>query len=131
MASSFTDESGTPCFIRLRSFSEYSAHNQRGFVSITAKLNDQLRLEDDWKVRLLEAAESNASSLLHPVLKRPDEKVVTERAYENPRFVEDMVRLVAADLIELPFIRSFTVECRNEESIHLHDAIGRVSVTKP
>lgn len=71
---------------------------------------------------LLEAAESNASARLHPVLKRPDEKVVTEHAYENPRFVEDMVRLVAADLYEMDFISNFKVMCRNEESIHMHDA---------
>jgi GTP cyclohydrolase IB len=84
----------------------------------------------DWKVVLLEAAESNASSILYPVLKRPDEKKVTERAYENPRFVEDLVRLVSADLFENDAIRSFTVECRNEESIHQHDAIAKLSYTK-
>lgn len=113
-----------------KEISEYSAHNQRGYVTITAKLTDPLLLTDDWNVRLMNAAESNASCMLHPVLKRPDEKAVTEKAYENPRFVEDMVRLVAADLMELPFIRSFTVECRNEESIHLHDAVAKLNVTK-
>lgn len=79
---------------------------------------------------MLEAAESNASARIHPVLKRPDEKAVTEEAYENPRFVEDMVRLVAADLYEIEWITSFTVECRNEESIHLHDAIASITYTK-
>src|SRR5690625_6641076 len=82
------------------------------------------------KEQLLEAAESNASSRLHPVLKRPDEKVVTERAYENPRFVEDIVRLVAADLYELPFVNQFKVTCQNEESIHMHDAIASLSFDK-
>lgn len=96
-----------------------------------AKLIDPLRITDDWKVRLLDAAESNGSGMLHPVLKRPDEKSVTEKAYENPRFVEDMVRLVAADLMEVPFIHSFTVECINEESIHQHDAIAKLTVHKP
>jgi GTP cyclohydrolase I len=56
--------------------------------------------------------------------------MVTENAYENPRFVEDMVRLVAADLYELEFVQAFTVECRNEESIHLHDAIASLSYRK-
>lgn len=113
-----------------KEISEYSAHNQRGFITMTAKLIDPLRLAEDWKIMLLEAAESNASCMLYPVLKRPDEKAVTEKAYENPRFVEDMVRLVAADLMELPFVRSFAVECRNEESIHLHDAVAKLSVIK-
>jgi GTP cyclohydrolase I len=84
----------------------------------------------DWKKVLLHAAESNASSCIHPVLKRPDEKMVTEQAYENPWFVEDIVRLVAADLYELEWVESFTVECKNEESIHLHDAIASLSIQK-
>ncbi|MCD1257683.1 GTP cyclohydrolase I FolE2 [Paenibacillus athensensis] len=111
-----------------KEISEYSAHNQRGIVTISVELHADF--EGDWKVLLLSAAESNASSALFPILKRPDEKAVTEKAYENPRFVEDMVRLVAADLYEMDSVRSFTVECRNEESIHLHDAIARVSYTK-
>jgi len=114
-----------------KEISEYSAHNQRGHVTMhvdfTEGYDDVLT---DWKALLLEAAESNASSRLHPVLKRPDEKVVTETAYENPRFVEDMVRLVAADLYEMPFVKKFQVICRNEESIHMHDAIASLSYTK-
>ncbi len=78
-------------------------------------------MPSDWKENLLDAAESNASSCLHPVLKRPDEKQVTERAYENPRFVEDVVRLVAADLYEKHWVSKFKVDCSNEESIHQHD----------
>lgn len=113
-----------------KEISEYSAHNQRGYVTITAELYHPLDLKNDWKALLLEAAESNASAALHPVLKRPDEKSVTEKAYENPRFVEDVVRLVAADLYESEEIKSFTVECRNEESIHTHDAIAKLSFSK-
>ncbi|MGO4889977.1 GTP cyclohydrolase FolE2 [Anaerobacillus sp. MEB173] len=113
-----------------KEISEYSAHNQRGYVTIKAEFFNPLNLIKDWKVILLKAAESNASSMLYPILKRPDEKSVTERAYENPRFVEDMVRLVAADLFENETIKSFTVECRNEESIHMHDAIAKLSYTK-
>ncbi|MBE0338273.1 GTP cyclohydrolase FolE2 [Paenibacillus sp. 23TSA30-6] len=114
-----------------KEISEYSAHNQRGVVTMEAHIDEPDKLEQDWKVMLLDAAESNASAPLHPVLKRPDEKAVTEKAYENPRFVEDMVRLIAADLVELEAVRAFTVECRNEESIHLHDAIAKISYTKP
>ncbi len=107
-----------------KEISEYSAHNQRGVVKVNAELTEDFdEQETDWKEALLEAMESNASARLHPVLKRPDEKIVTELAYENPRFVEDMVRLVAADLYEMDFVSKFSVTCRNEESIHLHDAI--------
>ncbi|WP_010649109.1 GTP cyclohydrolase FolE2 [Oceanobacillus massiliensis] len=114
-----------------KEISEYSAHNQRGEVSMEATLTENFNEEEtDWKEMLLEAAESNASARLHPVLKRPDEKMVTEQAYENPRFVEDIVRLVAADLYEMPFVARFKVSCRNEESIHLHDAIASISFDK-
>nr|WP_088102395.1 GTP cyclohydrolase FolE2 [Halalkalibacter urbisdiaboli] len=111
-----------------KEISEYSAHNQRGFVTMTVTPveGDQT----DWKAILLEAAESNASSILYPVLKRPDEKAVTERAYENPRFVEDLARLVAADLYENENVVAFEIECRNEESIHQHDAISKLAFTK-
>ncbi|WP_404452735.1 GTP cyclohydrolase FolE2 [Virgibacillus necropolis] len=114
-----------------KEISEYSAHNQRGSVSMDITIVDDFN-EDliDWKEMLLEAAESNASARLHPVLKRTDEKIITEQAYENPRFVEDMVRLVAADLFEMPFVTKFKVACRNEESIHMHDAVASVTIDK-
>ncbi|MEC5422583.1 GTP cyclohydrolase FolE2 [Virgibacillus sp. C22-A2] len=114
-----------------KEISEYSAHNQRGRVTMEVSFTDDY--DDtivDWKEALLDAAESNASARLHPVLKRPDEKMITEQAYENPRFVEDMVRLVAADLYEMTDITKFKVYCRNEESIHMHDAIASVSYDK-
>ncbi|WP_226670267.1 GTP cyclohydrolase FolE2 [Metabacillus litoralis] len=113
-----------------KEISEYSAHNQRGFITMDIEFTEDYHEEIDWKAALLEAAETNASAMIHPVLKRPDEKMVTETAYENPRFVEDMVRLVAADLYELSFVQAFTVNCRNEESIHLHDAIASLSYRK-
>ncbi|XQY91104.1 GTP cyclohydrolase FolE2 [Metabacillus sp. HB246100] len=113
-----------------KEISEYSAHNQRGFITMEVELTEDYQEQVDWKAALLEAAETNASAMIHPVLKRPDEKMVTETAYENPRFVEDMVRLVAADLYELDFVQAFTVKCRNEESIHLHDAIASLSYRK-
>ncbi|WP_411828899.1 GTP cyclohydrolase FolE2 [Paenibacillus macerans] len=113
-----------------KEISEYSAHNQRGMVTMTVEIDPASPPVRDWKAMLLEAAESNASSALHPVLKRPDEKRVTEQAYENPRFVEDMVRLVAADLYEMEAVQAFTVECRNEESIHMHDAYAVITYDK-
>lgn len=114
-----------------KDISEYSAHNQRGRVSMDISFSDDFDEDKyDWKEVLLEAAESNASARLHPVLKRPDEKVITELAYENPRFVEDIVRLVAADLYEIPFVSKFKVTCQNQESIHMHDAIASVSFDK-
>lgn len=114
-----------------KEISEYSAHNQRGHISMEASLDADFNDEDmDWKELLLEAAESNASARLHPVLKRPDEKVITEHAYENPRFVEDMARLVAADLYEMDFVNKFVVKCQNEESIHMHDAIASITFDK-
>lgn len=114
-----------------KEISEYSAHNQRGLVTMGVTFTEDFNEDDsDWKEILLEAAESNASSRLHPVLKRPDEKVVTEQAYENPRFVEDIVRLVAADLYETSYIAKFDVFCQNQESIHMHDAIASLSFDK-
>lgn len=113
-----------------KEISEYSAHNQRGRVTMTVEIDPASPPAHDWKAMLLTAAESNASSALHPVLKRPDEKRVTEQAYENPRFVEDMVRLVAADLYEMDDVLAFKVECRNEESIHLHDAYAIIDFDK-
>lgn len=112
-----------------KDISEYGAHNQRSYVTMTVIVNDD-DATADWKEVLLEAAESNASSILYPVLKRPDEKAVTEQAYENPRFVEDLARLVAADLYENEAVQSLQIHCRNEESIHQHDAIATLSFTK-
>lgn len=67
---------------------------------------------------MLEVIKSNASTKLYSILKRSDEKKVTEQAFENPRFVEDLIRLVVADLSELRCAQTFHIECRNEESIH-------------
>lgn len=113
-----------------KEISEYSAHNQRGTVSIWADIHPAASLPSDVKADLLHAAESNASARLYPVLKRPDEKAVTETAYENPRFVEDLARLIAADLFEPEWVSAFEIECRNEESIHLHDAYAKLCFSK-
>lgn len=113
-----------------KEISEYSAHNQRGIVTVKTYLNKDDIVIDDYKDKILDAMEANASSVLYPILKRPDEKRVTERAYENPRFVEDLIRLIAADLVEFDWIEGFDIECRNEESIHQHDAFARLKYRK-
>ena len=93
-------------------------------------MNNETILTDDYKEKILDAMEANASSILYPILKRPDEKSVTERAYENPRFVEDLIRLIAADLVDFDWIEGFDIECRNEESIHQHDAFAKIKYRK-
>ena len=113
-----------------KEISEYSAHNQRGIVTVKTYLVKNNDVVDDYKDKILDAMEANASSVLYPILKRPDEKRVTERAYENPRFVEDLIRLIAADLVEFDWIEGFDIECRNEESIHQHDAFARLKYRK-
>ncbi|MDK7752409.1 MULTISPECIES: GTP cyclohydrolase FolE2 [Staphylococcus] len=113
-----------------KEISEYSAHNQRGIITVKAILNNETILTDDYKEKILDAMEANASSILYPILKRPDEKSVTERAYENPRFVEDLIRLIAADLVDFDWVEGFDIECRNEESIHQHDAFAKIKYRK-
>lgn len=113
-----------------KEISEYSAHNQRGVVTVKVYLDKNSEMIDDYKEKILDAMEANASSILYPILKRPDEKRVTERAYENPRFVEDLIRLIAADLVDFDWIDGFDIECRNEESIHQHDAFARLKYRK-
>ncbi len=108
-----------------KEISDYGAHNQRSHVTITV-----LAEEFVWIEELIDIAESNASSQLYGLLKRPDEKFVTEEAYDNPKFVEDMVRDIAAKLIADPRVVSYTVESENFESIHNHSAYASISGTK-
>ena len=79
-----------------------------------------------WIEELIDIVEGVASCELYGLLKRPDEKYVTERAYDNPRFVEDMVREVALRLNEDDRIRAYTVESENFESIHNHSAYALI-----
>ncbi|MBT2831274.1 GTP cyclohydrolase I FolE2 [Staphylococcus coagulans] len=113
-----------------KEISEYSAHNQRGMITVKTYIDKNAILPENHKEIILDAMEANASSMLYPILKRPDEKRVTERAYENPRFVEDLIRLIAADLVEVNWIEGFDIECRNEESIHQHDAFAKLKYRK-
>lgn len=100
-----------------KEISAYGAHNQRGIVTARVKVREHVWLEE-----LIEKIEACASSELFPVLKRPDEKFVTEHAYDNPRFVEDMVREVAVAFDSDPRITSYEIEVENFESIHAHNA---------
>jgi GTP cyclohydrolase I len=111
-----------PCSKKI---SAYGAHNQRSHVTISAKLRSHLWIEE-----LIDVAESEASSELYGILKRPDEKYVTERAYDNPKFVEDMVRDVAARLNSDDRIAAYSVESENFESIHNHSAYAQIERDK-
>jgi GTP cyclohydrolase I len=100
-----------------KAISERGAHNQRGLVSLSVRFRQPIWIED-----LIELAESSASSELYSVLKRKDEKAVTERAYDNPVFVEDLVRSIAVKAGRHKLIKWFKVEAVNYESIHNHNA---------
>jgi len=111
-----------PCSKKI---SAYGAHNQRSHVTVTAVLNDHLWIED-----AVQLVESQASCEVYGLLKRPDEKYVTERAYDNPKFVEDMVRDVAGLLNAEPRIDAYVVESENFESIHNHSAYALIERDK-
>jgi len=108
-----------PCSKKI---SAYGAHNQRSHVTVTIGLNEFMWIED-----MIAMVEAQASSELYGLLKRPDEKYVTERAYDNPKFVEDMVRDIATAFNKEPRIKNFIVECENFESIHNHSAYACIS----
>ena len=97
------------------------AHNQRGMVTVKARFEGELWIEE-----VVDLVDASASCGLYPVLKRADEKWVTERAYDNPRFVEDLVREVTLRLRAMEQLTWFTVHVVNFESIHEHDAYAEV-----
>jgi GTP cyclohydrolase I len=111
-----------PCSKKI---SDYGAHNQRSHVTITARTNDFVWIED-----VVRMAEEQASCELYGLLKRPDEKFVTERAYDHPKFVEDIVRDVAAVLNSDDRIDAYIVESENFESIHNHSAYALIERDK-
>lgn len=100
-----------------KEISDYGAHNQRGLVTVSVRSSEFVWIED-----VIEAIEETASCPVYPILKRPDEKFVTEKAYDNPKFVEDMVRDVAVKLGEIKGVTWSTIEAENFESIHNHSA---------
>lgn len=104
-----------------KEISAYGAHNQRSHITIEAEVREEIAIEE-----LISLAEQSASCELYGLLKRPDEKYVTERAYDNPKFVEDLVRDVAVALIRDPRVGSYTVDAENFESIHNHSAYARI-----
>jgi GTP cyclohydrolase I len=107
-----------------KEISDYGAHNQRALVTIRVELLQPL----EWH-ELVRFAEDEASSEIWPMLKRTDEKWVTERAYENPKFVEDLVRDVALRLEREPRVGRYAVDVENIESIHNHSAYARIERT--
>jgi GTP cyclohydrolase I len=108
-----------------RQISDYGAHNQRSHVTISVRISENVWLEE-----LIEVAEQEGSCELYGILKRPDEKYVTERAYDNPKFVEDIVRDIAVRLNTDDRIRAYVIESENFESIHNHSAYARVERNK-
>ena len=104
-----------------KEISDYGAHNQRSLVTIRAELKAGI----EWH-ELVRYAEESASSEIWPLLKRSDEKWITERAYENPKFVEDLVRDVALRLNADARIGRYSVDVENFESIHNHSAYARI-----
>ncbi len=111
-----------PCSKKI---SDRGAHNQRSHVTVNVRTNDFVWIED-----IIDIVEQEASCELYGLLKRPDEKVVTERAYDNPKFVEDMVRDVAARLNADKRITSYVLESENFESIHNHSAYALIEHDK-
>ncbi|MFT3904878.1 MAG: GTP cyclohydrolase FolE2 [Steroidobacteraceae bacterium] len=111
-----------PCSKKI---SERGAHNQRSHVTIKARLSEHMWIEE-----LIDIAEDEASCELYGILKRPDEKYVTERAYDNPKFVEDMVRDVAARMNSEARVSAYVVESENFESIHNHSAYALIERDK-
>jgi GTP cyclohydrolase I len=104
-----------------KAISAHGAHNQRSQVTFSVRFSEPIWVED-----LIQLVECSASSELYSLLKRPDEKAVTERAYENPVFVEDLVRNVALKANADPRITWYRVEAENQESIHNHNAYAMI-----
>jgi GTP cyclohydrolase I len=108
-----------------KAISERGAHNQRGQVTFSIRSSAPIWVED-----LIQLVERSASCELYSVLKRPDEKAVTERAYDNPVFVEDLVRNVAVHANRETTILWYRVEAENFESIHNHNAYALIEFSK-
>ena len=108
-----------------KEISAYGAHNQRSCITISAEIVGEMSLEE-----LIGVAERSASCEVYGLLKRADEKHVTERAYDNPKFVEDLVRDAALALRSDPRIGAYSVEAENFESIHNHSAYARIDAAR-
>ncbi|MGQ0626994.1 MAG: GTP cyclohydrolase FolE2 [Phycisphaerales bacterium] len=108
-----------------KEISAYGAHNQRCQIEAKVRFRDLLWIED-----LVSVLEGAASTQVFAVLKRPDEKWVTERAYENPKFVEDIVRDLALGLDREPLVTWYSINSENFESIHSHNAYAQLTRSK-
>ncbi len=108
-----------PCSKKI---SDYGAHNQRSHVTVSVRSKSLIWIEE-----IIDIVEQESSCELYGLLKRPDEKFVTERAYDNPKFVEDMVRDVASRLNVDERIDRYVIEAENFESIHNHSAYAQIS----
>ncbi|PKL37876.1 MAG: GTP cyclohydrolase I FolE2 [Spirochaetae bacterium HGW-Spirochaetae-1] len=106
-----------------KEISQYGAHNQRSILSVSIKARERIWIED-----IVNVAEQSASSDVFSILKREDEKYITEKAYENPVFVEDIVRNAAEHLKKIEGILWFSVESENMESIHNHSAYAQIEM---
>jgi GTP cyclohydrolase I len=114
-----------------KEISQYGAHNQRSHITITAQLSELAEGANTlWIEDIIRIAEESASCELFGLLKRPDEKYVTEKAYENPKFVEDIVRDVAHRLNQDDRISHYIAEAENFESIHNHSAYALIEKQK-
>lgn len=134
-----------------KAISDYGAHNQRGIISIKVRCAEPdagFRADEEdpnappvfdsaktgaivWLEELVDIADASASCPVYPILKRPDERHVTMKAFENPAFVEDMVRNAATQLMADPRITWFMVRAENQESIHNHNAFAEIEWTRP
>lgn len=108
-----------------KEISEYGAHNQRSHIRVEVRSTQGILIEE-----LIDLVEGQASSELYGLLKRPDEKFITEQAYDNPKFVEDVARDVAGTFNRDARISRYSVSVENFESIHNHSAYARISRDK-
>ncbi len=102
-----------------KEISSYSAHNQRALIKVIVSYDDSSHI---WLEDLIRDIEKNASCELYSILKREDEKFVTEAAYDNPKFVEDVLRDIVIMFRNNPIIKYYEVEVESIESIHNHEA---------
>lgn len=108
-----------------KQISEYGAHNQRSHITVGVNCSSKL-----WLNELIQMVEAQASAELYAILKRPDEKFITEQAYNNPKFVEDVVRDVADEFEQCDKILRYYVHAENFESIHNHSAFALIEHDK-
>ena len=111
-----------PCSKKI---SQYNAHNQRASIKLLVEAISAITIDE-----MIELIEAGASSQLYSILKREDEKFITETAYQNPKFVEDMVRELAQKLAKQDHIRYYRISCENFESIHNHSAFAQVEARR-